>query len=266
MLSSVALKTLHDQRRGLAAWSVSLILLVAMYVALWPSIRDQPSLADMLDQMPEAFRALFATAGADMSSAVGYLQIELMSFMGPMLLLIYAIGAGAAAVAGEEDRHTLDMLLANPISRARVAVEKLAAMCVGVVWLAAVTAVALIAEGPLADMDLPTGNTFAAMAQMAMLALVFGSVALAVGAATGSAAMARAIPAVVAVLAYFLNGLGPSVSWLAPVQKFSPFYQYIGNDPLRNGLSIPAILVAAGTVVAVAAAGTVAFRFRDVSA
>ncbi|HET8594862.1 MAG TPA: hypothetical protein VFM07_06415 [Intrasporangium sp.] len=42
MLRDVLLKTLRDQRRSYAAWSLSVVLLVAMYVALWPSIRDQP--------------------------------------------------------------------------------------------------------------------------------------------------------------------------------------------------------------------------------
>ena len=68
--------------------------------------------------MPATLRSLFAATGADMSTPVGYIQIELMSFMGPLLVILYAVLAGSAAVAGEEDRHTLDLLLANPVSRA----------------------------------------------------------------------------------------------------------------------------------------------------
>ncbi len=104
MLRSVLTKTLYDQRRAFPAWVVGLALLVAMYVAIWPSVRDQPSMNQFLDEMPEAFRALFAMSGADMSTPVGYIEIELLSFMGPLLLLIYAVGTGAAAVAGEEER------------------------------------------------------------------------------------------------------------------------------------------------------------------
>lgn len=68
MLHSVGVKTLHDQRRALIAWSLSLALLVAMYVALWPSLRNQPSMSDFLNQMPKAMRSLFAASGADMST------------------------------------------------------------------------------------------------------------------------------------------------------------------------------------------------------
>ena len=266
MLHSVGLKTLHDQRRALTAWSVSLALLVAMYVAIWPSLRNQPSMSDFLNQMPKAMRSLFAASGADMSTPVGYVQVELLAFMGPLLLIIYSVTAGASAVAGEEDRHTLDLLLANPISRTRIVLEKLAAMTAGAALLGAVTAVALLAEGRLASMSLPVGGVTAAMMHMTLLALVFGTMALATGAATGHPALSRALPAVVAVLAYIVNGLAPVVSWLKPAQKFSPFYQYSGHDPLRHGLSWPATLVAVSTILVLAAIAVAAFRRRDVAA
>src|SRR6476619_8662405 len=138
MRPEVLLRALRDQTRVLLAWSVSAALLVAMYAAVWPSIRDQPSMSDFLDQMPEAFRSLFATSGADMSTPVGYIQIELMSFMGPMLVILYAVVQGSRSVAGEEERRTMDLLLTAPVSRARVLLEKAAAMVAGTVGLTAV--------------------------------------------------------------------------------------------------------------------------------
>ncbi|HET8614399.1 MAG TPA: ABC transporter permease subunit [Actinomycetales bacterium] len=260
----MALKTLFDQRRALVGWVTSLALLVAMYVAIWPSMRGQPSMSDFLDQMPEAMRSLFATTGADLSTPVGYLQVELLSFMGPLVLMLYTVTAGAAAVAGEEDRRTMDMLLSTPVSRSRVVVEKLMAMCVGVLLLAAVGLVSLMGGGALADMGLSWPDVTAAMLHMALLALVFGTLALAVGGITGHATLSRAVPAVVAVVAYVVNGLAPVVSWLEPFQKLSPFYQYIGHDPLRHGVSWSSVAVAVTTVVVLAVVAVLGFRRRDV--
>ena len=264
MMRSVVSKTLFDGRRALVAWAVSLALLVAMYVAIWPSMRGQPSMSDFLDQMPEAMRSLFASTGADMSTPVGYLQVELLSFMGPLVLLLYTVTAGAAALAGEEDRHTMDLLLSAPIARSRVVVEKLAAMVLGSVLLGGIGVAALLGEGALADMNLPVGNVVAAMLHMTLLALVFGALALAVGALTGHGTLSRAVPAVVAVVAYVVNGLAPVVSWLRPVQKLSPFYQYVGHDPLRHGVSWPSVAVAVATVVVLAAVAVIGFRRRDI--
>jgi ABC-2 type transport system permease protein len=266
MLRSVVGKTLRDQWRALLAWAVSLALLVAMYAAIWPSVRSQPSMDDFLDQMPEAFRSLFAASGADMSTPVGYVQVELLSLMGPVLLLLYTVTAGAASIAGEEDRHTMDLLLANPVSRSRVVLEKLAALVFGTLFLTAVTAVALLGEGALVGMDLPAGQVVAAMIHLGLLGLVFGALALAVGGLTGHAALSRAVPGVVAVLAYVVNGLGPIVSWLKPFRKLSPFYQYLGHDPLRNGLCGTSLVIAVGTVAVLAVVAVVGFRRRDVIA
>lgn len=266
MLRTVTTKTLFDSRRSLAGWSVSLVLLVAMYAAIWPSIRDQPSMKDFLDQMPEAFRALFTTSGADLSTPVGYVQVELLSFMGPMLLLIYTVTAGASAIAGEEDRHTLDLVLANPIGRGRLVLEKFAAMLAGTTLLTVVLAVALIVEGVPTGMRLPAGHVAAAMAHLALLALVFGALALAIGAATGHPGASRALPAVLAVAGYVLNGLGSVVDWLRPLRKLSPFYQFTGHDPLRSGVSLPAVGVSVATVAVLVAVAVVAFRRRDIAA
>ena len=264
MLRSVFLKTLHEQRRGLLGWLASIVLIVLMYAAIWPSLRGQPSMTDFLDQMPEAFRSLFATSGADMSTPVGYIQIELMSFMGPMLVILYAVMQGSRSVAGEEERRTMDLLLAAPISRARVLLEKAAAMVAGTVGLTAVLGAALVIEGRLFDMVIPVDKLAPAMLHLALLGLVFGAISLAVGAVSGSAGLSRGVPAAVAVVAYLVNGLGPMVSWLDPVQELSPFYQYIAHDPLRNGVSGAAAAVAVATVVVLIAVAVWGFQRRDV--
>lgn len=265
MLRSVATKTLYEQRRSLLGWAISLVAVVAVYAAVWPSVRDQPSMQDFLDKMPEAYRALFAASGADMTTPVGYVQVELLSFLAPTLLLIYAIIAGAG-LAVEEDRRTLDALLANPIGRGRLVLERLAAMVVGTFALSGVLTLALILGGPLVDLRLPAGKVVAAMLHLTLLALVFGALALTVAAASGRPGISRSVPAMLAVLAYVLNGLGLVVSWLESARPISPFYQFSGHDPLRTGVSLPAAGVALATIAVLTVAAVLAFRRRDISA
>ncbi|GHG57907.1 hypothetical protein GCM10012320_31220 [Sinomonas cellulolyticus] len=266
MLSSVLLKTLRDQWRSLAAWAAGLVVLMGMYAAFWPSIKDQPSMNDMLQQMPEAFRNLFATQAADMSTPTGYVQIELLSFMAPIVILMYAIGMGAGAIAGEEEHHTLELLLAEPVGRGRVVLEKAGAMVLGVALLAAVAGFALVLEGGWADLVLPGDKIAAAMAHLGLLGLVFGSLALALSASTGRPGVSKGIPAALAVLAYLVNGLAPVVDWLEPAREYSPFYQYVGHDPLRNGLDWPSAAIAVATAAVLIGAAVVGLRRRDTAA
>ncbi|WP_153505028.1 ABC transporter permease subunit [Cumulibacter manganitolerans] len=265
MLRSVLLKALFDQRRTLLAWAVSFAALEAMYMSFWPSIRDLPTFSDYLDQMPEVLRNLFAMSGADMSTPVGYVQIELFAFMGPILVLLYTIGAGANAIAGEEDSRTLDLLLAQPVSRTRIVLEKLGAMVIGAAVLGAVAALTFLVLGPAFELHVDGDKIAAALTHLVLLGLVFGALALAVGSATGRPGLAKAVAGVAAVAAYVVNGLAPLVDWLEPVQRVSPFYQYGAHDPLRNGISAGGAAVAIGTVVVLAAIAVLTFRRRDVA-
>jgi ABC-2 type transport system permease protein len=264
MLRSVLAKTLNDQRRSLLGWLVAIVLIVLMYAAIWPSLAGQPSMSDFLDQMPDAFRNLFATAGADLSTPVGYIQVELMSFMGPALVIVYAVGQGSGAIAGEEDHHTVDLLLGAPVSRTRVVVEKAAALVLGVLLLAATTGASLVLEGRMFNLDLPVGGVAAAMLHLALLGLVFGGLALALGAATGHLGVARGVPAALAVVTYLVNGLGGMVGWLEPFQRLSPFYQFAAHDPLRHGVSQPAAGVAGLTFLVLVGLAVWGFQRRDV--
>ncbi|WP_198597777.1 ABC transporter permease subunit [Blastococcus atacamensis] len=251
------------QRRSLTTWVTAVILLVALYASLWPSIRDQPSVTELMDQMPEVLRSLLAAA--DMSTPVGYVQTELLGLTAPLLVILFSVVMGASGIAGEEDRRRIDLLLANPVSRTRVLLEKVAAMIVSTLVLVSAVGLALLAAGVLAGLDLPVGNVAAAMLHLWLLGIVFGTLAAALGAATGHVIISRAVPGVVALMAYLLNGLAPLVGWLAPLRKFSPFYQYSGHTPLVNGVSLAGVAVAVATVLVLAAGAVVAFRRRDVA-
>lgn len=265
MTPDVALKTLRDQRRSLLLWTLGLVALMAMYVGIYPSMHHNSAYSDVINQMPKSVRALFiGSAGGDVTSGPGYLYVELLSFMAPMLVLLYAIGAGAGAIAGEEERHTLDLLLACPVRRPRVVVEKFLALSAGVVLLTGTLGVATIALGAAAGMQLSSGNVVATMVHLALLGLVFGSAATLVSAASGHLALARGAPALLAVAAYLVNGFAPTVGWLRPIRPASPFYQYLGHDPIRHGLAWSGVAVAAATVAVFVAVAAWAFRRRDV--
>ena len=265
MLHSAWMKGVRDQRRALLAWATSLVLLVGMYAGFYPSLHGSSNYSDLIDQMPTALRDLFTGgAGGDLSSGPGYIYMEVLSFMAPTLLLVYAIGVGAQAIAGEEERRTLELLLATPLTRSRLVIDKWFALAAGTVVLTAAMGVAVVGFGAATGMGLSTINVVAAMVHLALLAMVFGTCALLVGAATGRVALARGIPAGLAVVAYLVNGFGVSVSWLTPARRFSPFYQYVGHDPIRDGFSLFAVAVAAGTSIVLVAGAIRAIRRRDI--
>jgi len=267
MFRSVLPKTLRDLRRGFLYWSLGITALVALHIGVYPSVRDNPALNELAESYPEAIKGFIGFGGElDWVSAPGYLGAELYSFVVPLLLLIVAIGAGSGALAGEEERGTLELLLSLPVSRVRVALEKLAALVAEVVGLALVLLAALWIGVTAIDMNVSGAHLAAATLSAVLLAIGFGAIALAAGAATGKRSIAIAVSSAGAVAAYVVNSLAPLVSELEPVQRISPFYFYSASDPLRRGLDLVYVLALVGIVVAAGIAALVAAERRDLAA
>lgn len=263
---SVALRSLRAIRRGIIGWSLGLVGLVAFEMAVFPTVRDDESISKLTQSYPEVIKELFGFGGAafDFTSPPGYLGAELFSLIVPLLLTIAAIATGAGAIAGEEERGTLDLLLSLPVSRRRVVAEKLGAMAAEIGILGLVLLVALWIGIRAVGMDIAIGKVAAASLAAGVLALGFGALALFVGAATGSRGTAIGVTAALATAAYLVNSLAALVSWLGPAQRVTPFYHYASPEPLRNGFSgahLGALLLIA---IVAAAAALVAVDRRDI--
>ena len=264
MLHSLFAKTLYDARRGLVGWALGLLATVAMIVAMYPTVRTG-SYRRSVQEAPEALlRAFGMDRGIDIVSGAGYLDGYLFGFMLPMLLLVFAIGAGASAVAGEEERGTLDLLVANPISRTRVLADKFAALTVMAVLLGLVVLVGVLAGGPLVGLRVGVAGLVAAVASHTLLAVLFGGLTLAVGAATGSRGLATGVGAAAVVAAYLVHSLAPLTEALKPLQRLSPIWWATGNDPLQHGLGVGLLLLVA-VLGAVLAVGGRLFSRRDLA-
>ena len=87
--------------------------------------------------------------------------------------------------------------MSAPISRVQVLVQRFIALVIGIVTLMLAAGAALWIFSALLDMGLGLGAIASGAAALAIFGLFTGTIALAVGAATGSAAVARGTAALV---------------------------------------------------------------------
>jgi ABC-2 type transport system permease protein len=234
----VARRFLRDRRRSFLWWSVGVAGMVLVSVAFFPSIEGDPSLDDMVQNIPEAMRTMLGMdEGVSFSSAPGYLQGRLFSTILPVLLLVFAIGVGARAVAGSEDDGTLELLLSNPVSRARVVGERVAAALALTAGLGVITTASVLVLAPLfgALDGVDIAGLLVECAAMTGLALAHGAIALAVGAAVGGRGRALGTAAVVAVGGYLVNGLFALVDALEGARIVSPWNWFLRQNMLLHG-------------------------------
>jgi len=263
MLRSVFSKTLWEQRRGIIGWSSGIAAVGVLHASFYPSMAN-PDMAAAIEAFPDGM--LEALGFTDITSSAGYLGGATYGILGPVLIIIFASTFGARAIAGEEEAGRLDVLLAHPVARWSVLVQRAGALVVAVAIAGiAVFAVMTAAAGPAQYAQIGVANLAAATVQLVLLGCFFGALAFSVGAITGRRSFALATVVAVAILTYFANTLGPSVDALAWSRDLSPFRYYSGSQPLVNGWPAADGLVLFLVGAAFVAVGVLGFSRRDLA-
>ncbi len=256
MLQTVFAKTLLDRWRGFAIGAVSLGALLLMAMSVYRNLD-----MNIYAQMPEAFLSLVGIPpGADVA-ALAY--NAMYNSYGLLVMGGIAIAAGSAAVAGEERRGTIGILLGNPVSRTRVLTDKalalLALMTAGVVvlWLSGIVAPVLL------DVSVTGMHIGAFTVHLGLASLLYGALALALGAWTGRPGLASGASAGLMVASFFAVGLLPLIEGWEDAARFFPSYYLAGADPLLNGIHWGHVALLAGSCAVLFAVALVGLRRRD---
>lgn len=262
MLRSVFRRTLYDQRRALLGFSIGLIAFTAMIAGIWPTVRDQGAeFQKLIDTYPPALKAAFDIGQFD---GAGILKGQLFSFMLPVLFLVFAIGRGADLIAGEEGRGALDMLLAQPLTRRRVMLQKAGGLLGGLAVLSVVLFASVSIAVVSGRMGVPLANVAGAILMLYLLSALFGIAAMTMSAFRPRPGVAIGLTAALSASAYILNAATRLVPSLEGAQYATPFYYYSGADPLVNGMSfVHALALAAATALLLTLA-VWAFDRRDI--
>jgi ABC-2 type transport system permease protein len=255
----------REQRNAFVGWGLAWCSLVAVYAFSWPAIGTSAGSYDaLLDDMPEALRALLGSSGpGSLSTPAGYLTAELLSVTGPLMMVAMGVLAGTRALAGEEEAGSLELLLAQPVRRTAVLLSKLTSCLIGVTGVLLLAGVLLVAVRPLVGLELGAGAVARAMLMLGLLSVEALALGLALAALTGSVGRSRALAGAVTVALFVLHALGPVLPALTDVASWSPFHTVLASDPFRQPVGAGPLLALALPAAAMTALAVLAFRRRD---
>ena len=262
-LRTIFARALREERGALIGWTIGVVAFCLVMLSIFPSIHGNVNFSKLLDAYPEALRKMFQVE--NYTTGPGYLRAEVFSFVAPLLLTLFAVLWGSDLSAGEEERRTIDLLLANPVSRRRFVLEKWLALIVGTVILAVALEVALGVVGPLFKLHVAWSRLTAEVLGSWLFAIAFGTLALSLGAATGRRGLARGITTTLALASYLLSTLSNLVSWLRPVRNLSLWQHTLGVDPLGTGPHLDRIALVVAVTLLIGAIGLWAFDRRDLA-
>lgn len=255
---------LRMRRLSLVIWAVAIGLLMLMIAAVYPSVRDNPSMDSIYAELSPAAQQLLG--GSDITSPAGYLSTQAFAFFLPAVILVYGLSRAAATVAGEEEDRTLDLLLAQPLARWNAYLQKSLAVAVGLVVLGIAALVPVLALNGPVRLDLPVANLTAVVVQMTLFCLALAMWTQAISAATGRRVLGLAAVVGYVVVSYLVYGLSSSVAWLQHLVPLSLWRWYLGNDPLQAGFGAVECLVLIASAATGAVVGLWLFGRRDLHA
>ena len=258
-LGALAGHSLRLQRRAILIWGLALGALTATIVGVYPSMG--PQLDDMMANYPPELLAFFGEVSS-LSSIEGFLALEVFNMMAPIALAFFAIILGARAIAGAEERGTLDLFLSNPLPRWQVVASGFATIAGALFGTVAILGLCTWLPAILAGVDLAAGSVVAAALNLLPLCLFFGGLALLVSAIVHRAGLAIAIPGAVLLAMYVINALAGLAESLEPLRPLSIFYYY--GSAIERGIDWPSFAIIALLGAAFAALASVAFARRDI--
>lgn len=250
---SIIRQELRMNRSALLIWTVSISVLMAVCIFLFPELKEQ---ADEMSQMFSdlgSFSVAFGLDQVGLGTLPGFYSVECGNILGIGGALFCAYTA-SLSLSREEKEHTSEFLLAHPVSRTRIYFEKFTAVFLQILILnmvclaVSIASVYLIQESAaLKEIGWISLAYFLMQIETAMVCFGFS-----VFIKNGHAGFGLGI----ACLFYVLNIMGNMAEPLHFLNWITPFGYCSGADILSShsldlaktglGLSVGMILLIAG--------------------
>jgi ABC-2 type transport system permease protein len=256
---------LLDRTRTDLWWALGIFAFLVLNIAFFPSVEGKSELDESLEDLPPALQELFGIQeGVSLGSAGGYLQSQLFAML-PVLLAVLGVAVASAALGGAEEDGSLEFLLAQPVSRRRAALERLAAVALVLAVHTAVITAAVFAMAPLfgALDGVDLIGLVAACVGSGALALLHSAVAFTAGAHFGRRNPAIAVASAVTVGGYVAQGLLAAIDAPEALRFLSPWYWFLRENMLVFGPNLWSFLPALALATLIGLAAVPLLERRD---
>ena len=256
--------TLRGSKVSVPVLCFAALLFSFVFLATFDAFGDM--FFEMIETMPQGFRALIKASGEYASEEMGYLAVGFREPIYLIIILSFVIASSSSAIAKEIERGTIFLLLSRPVSREEFFLAKLATTFIGTVLLLCFailgTWLGSIVFGVNGiDYDL----VFKIQINVFFLALAVAGIGYLISSMLSEGGKTLALSSGVTVLMFFIEFLAdslPSIDWIGYVSVF----HYYEPSILVNSESLSwvnlSILIIVGFIGLTLA--TIMFKRRDI--
>jgi ABC-2 type transport system permease protein len=255
MTRTLVVKLLRDYRVGLTVVAVLLFL----FQLLWSKVADRISgevlkafepfglgvqqLREIVFQGPgQIIQALLGGENVRLERAQDMLSMAYVHPLTQTILCIWAIGRASGAIAGELDRGTMELLLAQPIRRGQIVLAHLLVdfitipvLCLSM-WAGTCAGATIVGFVGAAQEELRVDLwRFApALVNVGLLVFAVSGITMIVSAAGRFRGKVLGAAVLLALVQFLVNVIGQLWEPLAPLRPFTVFYWYQPQPIILN--------------------------------
>ena len=243
-------------------WGIGLALLGYFLFDIYESLFVMDAdLQAIMNAFPEEMLAFFG-GDVDIFDPEGWLHLEFFSYI-PIILGLVVVSGATRLIVKNEERGTLELILAQPISRSAVFWSKLAALIVTLILILAITWGGFVFG--LANTDgfnLEQGQLIRPFVSLFAILLFFLSLSLMLSMILPTSGSASMVTNLVLIASFFITSLAQIYDRLEPLNRYSPLRYYQGGRAL-SGYNIEYLIILFGISVLFIGLSWFLFEKRD---
>ncbi len=257
--------TLYQRRTALLWYSVGLAFYSAFIVWYFPYM-SQADLKELISSMPKELLAFFSGRSLSIFTFGGFLAIEYLGFMWILIASAAVMTFALKSYAGEIAAGTMELLLAQPISRRAVAVSRSAALAVYVIVLVLATVVPIQLTAEAYDIAYEAGHLWLFAGVGTLLLLAIGGVAMLAAAASRESGKPAGVLGGILGVMWLLHVLAENADWANALEPANIFRYWDPGTIIDAGTVESSVWwVLTGIAVVSLVASAVVFSRRDVA-
>ena len=248
---------LARSRRSTLIWAISLAAYGALIVSVFPSVQGTMDISSYPDAMLEAFDI------TTMDRIEPYLTGQILSYL-PLVVSFIPIMMFAGALAGAEERGSLDVLLGTPLPRRHLVLTTALTAAINLALVLLALAVADWLTSLAVDAGLSLRDSFAGSLAAWPAGMAFGGIALVLSATLHQRGKVTGFAIGIMFAMYALDLVSKLVDSLDWPKWLSAFHYY--GNAIEDGVYWTGFAVLSAFTIVMVALSVRLFERRDIYA
>lgn len=260
--------TIKERKWPVIIYSAASVLMLLMYVALYPSLQSQmQQLLDVLKSMPEGLLKALGSAPDQLSNFTleSLLASKQFNLVFQLLAAILAISIAGNDLAAEIENGTIKFLLSQPISRQKIYFARFISGVMLILIFVAFSTLSVIPMAAAFHVAYVASSYYKLFFVASLYSLAVYAIAYFLSAISSSKGRVYGISAgiiTIMYIAFLVSALKDSLDKL----EYASFFHYLAPDLLSTGkIDNFGVWIFALTIIIFVALGAIMFQKRDIS-